>query len=59
MKSWKLRGFRSQTINRSNIMKMATEKRIAPAAVKAKPVVGKKTASTGKSWGARHRAKIK
>jgi hypothetical protein len=40
-------------------MKMATEKRIAPAAVKAKPVVGKKTASTGKSWGARHRAKIK
>ena len=38
---------------------MATEKRIAPAAVKAKPATVKKAASTGKSWGARHRAKIK
>ena len=40
-------------------MKMATEKRIAPAAVKAKPVAGKKAASTSKSWAARHRDKIK
>ena len=58
MKSWKLKGFLNQTTNRSNKMKMATEKRIAPAAVKAKPVSGK-TATTKKSWGERHRAKIK
>ena len=37
---------------------MATEKRIAPAAAKAKPVSGNKS-STKKSWGERHRAKIK
>ena len=40
-------------------MKMATENRIAPAAVKAKPVSIKKVATTKKSWGERHRAKIK
>lgn len=40
-------------------MKMATEKRIAPAAVKDKPVASKKAASTSKPWAARHRAKIK
>lgn len=40
-------------------MKMATEKRIAPSAMKAKPVSVKKAPATKKPWGERHRAKIK
>jgi hypothetical protein len=40
-------------------MKMATEKRIAPEAKKPMATSGKKTATTKKSWGERHRAKIK
>lgn len=40
-------------------MKMATEKRIAPSAMKTKPMAVKKAATTKKSWGERHRVKIK
>jgi len=40
-------------------MKMAIEKRIAPAAVKEKPATASKATTTKKSWGERHRAKIK
>jgi hypothetical protein len=40
-------------------MKMATEKRIAPAAKKPMMTPVKKAPSTKKPWGERHRAKIK
>jgi hypothetical protein len=40
-------------------MKMASEKRIVPTAKKQMATPSKKTATAKKSWGERHRAKIK